>query len=73
MTNETTEQAIVINPSDYHVPSDEELRQSLNPLSYQVTRQDATERAYAHAYDQLFSRVFMWILSVVSRSLAPMI
>lgn len=54
MTDEKTEQAIVINPSDYHVPSDEELRQNLSPLSYQVTRQDATERAYTHAYDQLF-------------------
>lgn len=44
----------LINPQAYQVPSDEELRQRLSPLSYQVTQQDATERAYTHAYDSLF-------------------
>lgn len=45
---------VVINPEDYQVPSEEELRERLSPVSYQVTRQDATERAYTHAYDSLF-------------------
>lgn len=43
-----------INPQDYQVPTEEELRQSLSPLSYQVTRQDATERAFTHVYDSLY-------------------
>ena len=45
---------IVINPEDYSVPSDEDLRQTLSPLSYQVTQQSATERAFTHSYDELY-------------------
>lgn len=45
---------IKINPADYSVPSDEELRQMLSPLEYQVTQQNATERAFTHSYDNLY-------------------
>ncbi|MDO5668108.1 MAG: bifunctional peptide-methionine (S)-S-oxide reductase MsrA/peptide-methionine (R)-S-oxide reductase MsrB [Alcaligenaceae bacterium] len=54
MQDATTNKDVLINPQDYHVPTEEELRQTLSPLSYQVTRQDATERAYTHAYDSLY-------------------
>ena len=36
------------------LPSDAELRATLDPLAYRVVRQDATERAFSHAYDALF-------------------
>lgn len=45
---------IKINPADYSVPTDEELRQTLSPLEYQVTQQNATERAFTHSYDNLY-------------------
>ncbi len=45
---------IKINPADYSVPSDEELRQMLSPLEYQVTQKNATERAFTHSYDNLY-------------------
>ena len=35
------------------IPSDAELRATLDPLAYRVVRQDATERAFSHPYDQL--------------------
>ena len=43
-------------PEDKHYkkPSEQELRNKLSDLSYQVTQQGATERAFSHAYDELF-------------------
>jgi peptide methionine sulfoxide reductase msrA/msrB len=35
------------------IPSDAELRATLDPLAYRVIRQDATERAFSHPYDEL--------------------
>ncbi|WP_432786577.1 Peptide methionine sulfoxide reductase MsrA/MsrB [Oligella sp. MSHR50489EDL] len=54
MQNSDAKGSITVNPADYHVPGEEELRKNLSPLSYQVTRQDATERAFTHPYDHLF-------------------
>jgi len=36
------------------LPSDAELRATLDPLAYRVVRQDATERAFSHPYDKLY-------------------
>jgi peptide methionine sulfoxide reductase msrA/msrB len=36
--------------SQYPKPSDAELRRTLTPLQYEVTQEDATERAFANAY-----------------------
>jgi peptide methionine sulfoxide reductase msrA/msrB len=36
------------------VPSDDELRASLDPLAYRVVREDATERAFSHPYDDFY-------------------
>ncbi len=36
------------------VPSDTELRSSLDPLAYRVVRESATERAFSHPYDALY-------------------
>ena len=36
------------------IPSDAELRATLDPLAYRVVRQDATERAFSHPYDKLY-------------------
>jgi peptide methionine sulfoxide reductase msrA/msrB len=36
------------------IPSDAELRATLDPLAYRVVRQDATERAFSHPYDRLY-------------------
>jgi peptide methionine sulfoxide reductase msrA/msrB len=36
------------------VPSDAELRASLDALTYRVVRQDGTERAFSHPYDALY-------------------
>lgn len=36
------------------IPSDAELRATLDPLAYRVIREDATERAFSHPYDALF-------------------
>ncbi len=36
------------------VPSDAELRASLDALTYRVVRQDRTERAFSHPYDALY-------------------
>lgn len=54
MQNTDQSDDITVNPEEYVVPSDEELRQNLSPTSLQVTRENATERAYTHAYDSLF-------------------
>ncbi len=40
--------------SGYVVPDDATLRQTLSPLSYEVTRRNGTERAYSHEYDRLY-------------------
>ncbi|MGH9368655.1 MAG: hypothetical protein ACRD3M_13385, partial [Thermoanaerobaculia bacterium] len=34
----------------FRKPSDEELRQKLTPLQYQVTQKEGTERAFANEY-----------------------
>ncbi len=36
------------------IPSDAELRATLDPLAYRVVRHDATERAFSHPYDALY-------------------
>lgn len=36
------------------IPSDADLRATLDPLAYRVVRQDATERAFSHPYDALY-------------------
>ena len=54
MQEQNTQSTITVNPADYHVPKEEELRKTLSPLSYQVTQQNATERAFTHPYDHLF-------------------
>jgi peptide methionine sulfoxide reductase msrA/msrB len=35
------------------IPTDAELRATLDPLAYRVVREDATERAFSHPYDAL--------------------
>jgi len=40
----------------YHKPSEEELRQKLTPLQYEVTQNAATERPYQNEYDQHFEK-----------------
>ena len=35
------------------IPTDAELRATLDPLTYRVVREDATERAFSHPYDAL--------------------
>ena len=54
MQEHNAQSSITVNPADYHVPKEEELRKTLSPLSYQVTQQNATERAFTHPYDHLF-------------------
>ena len=36
------------------IPSDAELRATLDPLAYRVVRENATERAFSHPYDTLY-------------------
>jgi peptide methionine sulfoxide reductase msrA/msrB len=36
------------------IPSDADLRATLDPLAYRVIREDATERAFSHPYDALY-------------------
>jgi methionine-R-sulfoxide reductase len=36
--------------TDFKKPSDEELKQKLSPLQYQVTQHEGTERAFQNAY-----------------------
>jgi peptide methionine sulfoxide reductase msrA/msrB len=46
------------------VPSDAELRATLDSLTYRVVRQDGTERAYSHPYDALYDDgIYVDILS----------
>ena len=37
------------------IPSDAELRAALDPLAYRVVRENATERAFSHPYDDLYA------------------
>ncbi len=41
----------VIDPSSYQVPTDEQLKQQLSELQYDVVRNGATERAFTHEYN----------------------
>lgn len=46
------------------VPSDAELRATLDSLTYRVVRQDGTERAFSHPYDALYEDgIYVDILS----------
>lgn len=38
----------------YIKPSDEEIREKLSELEYQVTQEDATERPYTHEYNEVY-------------------
>ena len=38
--------------TNYHKPSDEELRKTLTNLQYEVTQKNATERPFQNEYDQ---------------------
>ena len=56
--------SIFIDPSLYHRPSDEELRQKLTPEQYRITVDHGTERAYTHAYDDFYETgVYVDIIS----------
>lgn len=44
------EESIPPGESRFHVPSDEELKRSLTPLQYRVTRQDGTEQPFRNEY-----------------------
>lgn len=46
----------VIDPSKYEKPSDEELKETLTDLQYDVTQNSATERAFTHEYHNNFKR-----------------
>ncbi len=41
----------MIDEENYHVPSDEELKEQLTPLQYSVTQDDATETAFFNEYN----------------------
>lgn len=43
-----------IDPARYHTPDAATLRRQLDPQAWAVTRENATERAFSHAYDELF-------------------
>lgn len=42
--------------TNYHKPSDEELRKTLTNLQYEVTQKNATERPFQNEYDQHFEK-----------------
>ncbi|WP_104628767.1 peptide-methionine (R)-S-oxide reductase MsrB [Helicobacter bizzozeronii] len=44
----------LIDPNDYHKPSDGELKAKLNDLQYKVTQENYTERPFDNEYDKLF-------------------
>ena len=39
---------------EFKKPNKEELKEKLDPISYSVTQEDATEKPYSHEYDGLF-------------------
>jgi peptide methionine sulfoxide reductase msrA/msrB len=45
----------IVNPVDYSVPEEAELRKKLTQLQYQVTRENATEGPYQNEYHDQFS------------------
>jgi peptide methionine sulfoxide reductase msrA/msrB len=45
----------IVNPEEYSLPSEEEVKRRLSDLEYQVTRQNGTEPAYQNEYYKLFS------------------
>lgn len=47
-------QQLFIDPSLYHRPSDQELKQRLTPEQYRITVEHGTERAYSHQYDDFY-------------------
>ena len=42
--------------TNYHKPSEEELRKKLTNLQYEVTQNNATERPFENEYDQHFEK-----------------
>ena len=42
--------------TNYHKPSEEELRKTLTNLQYEVTQNNATERPFENEYDQHFEK-----------------
>ncbi len=42
--------------TNYHKPSEEELRKTLTNLQYEVTQNNATERPFENEYDQNFEK-----------------
>ncbi|MYB34929.1 MAG: peptide-methionine (R)-S-oxide reductase MsrB [Gammaproteobacteria bacterium] len=50
--------------TSYQKPSDRELRKKLNPIQYQVTQQDATERPFDNEYhDEKRAGIYVDIVS----------
>jgi len=49
-SDDMTMEQTMIPQASYTVPTDEELKRSLTPLQYAVTRKDDTERAFDNAY-----------------------
>ncbi len=45
----------IVNPSDYSIPEEAELRKKLTPLQYRVIRENATEEPYQNEYYNQFS------------------
>lgn len=45
-----------IKPENYPVPSDQELKNKLTDIQYQVTQKNATERPYTNEYDHTFAK-----------------
>lgn len=46
---------VIIDPTPYHKPSDEELRQKLSAQAYEITQHAATERAFTNQYWDFFA------------------
>ena len=50
--------------SEHAIPTDDELKQKLTPLQYEVTQRDATERAFANEYwDEKRDGIYVDIVS----------
>lgn len=45
---------VIVDPTSYHKPSDEEIRQKLSTQAYEITQHAATERAFTNQYWNFF-------------------